>query len=64
MKKKKSLLSILGVLILSFSFMGGASAQCTASVTPLCGGGSTKPEPPKCLNGYCPLPTSIIPEVE
>ena len=62
MKRKKSMLSILGVLVLSFSFVSGASASppvCKNEVTVLCGGGTTKPqpEPPKkCTVAPCPLP--------
>ena len=62
MKRKKSMLSIVGVLVLSLSFVGGASAQCTADVSALCSG---KPQPPKkCVVAPCPAPTSIIVEVE
>ena len=63
MKRKKSMLSIVGVLVLSLSFVGGASATppvCSNEVTILCG---YTPKPPKCQNGYCPIPVSIIPEV-
>ena len=67
MKRKKSVFSILAVLVLSFSVVSGASASiprdpvCSNEVTIFCG---STPKPPKCENGYCPLPTSLIPEVE
>lgn len=71
MKRKKSMLSIVGVLMLSFSVVSGASASnlmgppvyTCGDVSANCGGGGYKP-PIKCTVAPCPLPTSIILEVE
>lgn len=58
MKKKKSMLSIVGVLVLSLSIVGGVSAGspsppvCSNEVTVLCG--YTPPKP--CYKAPCPLP--------
>ena len=58
---KRKLLSILGVLVLSLSVFGGASAsylmgpphyECN-DVSALCGG--SPPPPTKCTKAPCPL---------
>lgn len=51
MKKKKSVLSILGVLLLSLTFASGASAMNE----PDPGYGGSKP-PTSCTKAPCPLP--------
>ena len=58
MKRKKTLLSIVGVLVLSFTVVSGASA------TPIkeCFWDECPPKP--CYKAPCPMPTSIIPEME
>ncbi|WP_192797501.1 hypothetical protein [Psychrobacillus glaciei] len=57
MKMKKSMLSILGVLLLSLSFVSSAGAVDPNPVLKGDGGGSSKTPPTKCgAITPCPLP--------
>ena len=56
MKKNKSILSILGVLLLSLSVVSGASAGSPSLPHPLPDNGGGTPKPPTCVKYPCPLP--------
>ncbi|MGG2073855.1 hypothetical protein AB1J28_10925 [Lysinibacillus irui] len=54
MKKKKSMLSILGVLFLSLGLAGGASASASKPHYENDGGGGSS-KPPSCVKAPCPM---------
>ncbi|WP_445480715.1 hypothetical protein ACULLL_11470 [Lysinibacillus irui] len=54
MKKKKSMLSILGVLFLSLGLASGASASASKPHYEHDGGGGSS-KPPSCVKAPCPI---------